>query len=162
MNPTVNANLLNAVLMAFPGRAAYAEVVLGLLEGLVLHGGKSFPGLCGEDVQKLERAGVLARIPGRYTLGRQPQARAFTDELCEIFRDVTGKEYAFTPKDGGAVAALLLKASKPDIIARWRLGLASTGWTQVANLTQLMAKWNDLAVPKGKMSNAQVNEGDVF
>lgn len=75
-----------------------------------------------------------------------PSARVASDSLCADFRAATGAAYLWAgEKDGTALAALLRAAPLEEVRARWRRGLAATGWKGVRTVAQLRAKWNDLA-----------------
>jgi len=81
---------------------------------------------------------------------RSPPTPRESDEICQDFLEVTGKDYAWDGgRDGKAFAALRLRASMEEIRERWQRGLSNvkTGiFPQISTISELQRWWNNLAV----------------
>jgi hypothetical protein len=161
MNATITPAVLSSLAQTYASRSDQQAVLLGLLEGLVLHNGRCFPLLSGADMEKLQDAGIIERSGSRMRL-RKPEERPlrFTDELCAAFEDATGSKYLFGARDGVAVAELLRRSTEAEVLRRWRLGLSESGWRQCSTVAQLLLKWNDLAATGATVAGAGVQDGD--
>lgn len=163
VNAAVTPALLSALAQAYASRREQESILFGLLEGLVIHSGKTFPLLTAADLERLCDAGILERRGNKMGLRKDGSAsRSFTDQLCEAYKEATGQQYLFSARDGVSLAQLQRTANREEILRRWRLGLASTGWLQTATIGQLLLKWNDLAMQNGRPTGADIKEGDVF
>jgi len=88
----------------------------------------------------------LAPTTESKSIAPAPRSPRDSDLLCADFLAVTGSPYGWNgAKDGAALAWLVKQAPLEEVRARWRRGLAASGWLLVRNVAQLRAKWNDLA-----------------
>lgn len=158
----ITPHLLAMLAQIYASRADQQAVLLGLLEGLVMHGGRCFPQLSGADLERLETAGLIESSGRRIRL-RKPDERPkkFTDDICAAYLEIVGQPYLFSARDGVALAEMLRRSSEAEVLRRWWLGLSGAGWRQCATVAQLLMKWNDLVMPSATLGG-QVNEGDVF
>lgn len=159
---SITPHLLSTLAQLYASRVDQQAVLLGLLEGLVMHGGRCFPTLAAADMERLEEAGLVEHVGRRIKLRKQDEKpKRFTDEICAVYKEATGQPYLFSARDGVAVADLLRRASEAEVLRRWRMGLSETGWRQCSTVAQLRVKWNDLLMSTGKLGQ-DVREGDVF
>lgn len=77
---------------------------------------------------------------------KKPAPPRESDALVADFQAIVGAKYLWQgAKDGVALAALRKNHSLEEVRARWRKGLAASGWASCRTVAQLAAKWNDLA-----------------
>lgn len=111
------------------------------------------------DPPKRAPAAKAARKASRKPEEKPPDPRhkPLTDDLCAVFWEITGANYAYTGRSAKTVSLLLVQAdcgadtrgeaASQAILKRWRWGL---GWRKfgggkpVQTLEELLANWNKL------------------
>lgn len=79
-----------------------------------------------------------------------PRLKPLSEALVADYLAVRGCDYRHQgAKDAQALKSLLPVATDEEVRARWRRGLAATGWASCSTLAQLASKWNDLAASDG-------------